>query len=202
MEAYHLKRRLIGAVVLVALGVIFIPMLLSVQTEKEIPVFGSNIPPRPVEMEKIEEKSYEHIAPVAIETPKIDRIPIDESLPEPAPPVTNEEKPEQAVTENKGNDSKPEQTEKTETAPASSVAVRAWAVQVGSFSNRGNATALRDSLKAKKYHAFVDRVNTARGPTYRVRVGPEVKKEQAEILKAKLEKEEQLKGLLVRHPQG
>ena len=53
MEQGRLKQRLVGAVVLIALAVIFIPMLLSGGREMEMPVFGSNVPPRSEEITNI-----------------------------------------------------------------------------------------------------------------------------------------------------
>ena len=50
MEEGRLKQRLVGAIVLVALGVIFIPMLLSGGRDMEMPVFGSNVPERTKEI--------------------------------------------------------------------------------------------------------------------------------------------------------
>lgn len=42
-----LKQRLVGAIVLISLGVIFIPMLLSGKGELSSPILKSNIPPTP-----------------------------------------------------------------------------------------------------------------------------------------------------------
>ena len=53
MEESRLKQRLVGAVVLVALAVIFIPMLLSGGRDMEMPVFGSNVPDRSAEIRNI-----------------------------------------------------------------------------------------------------------------------------------------------------
>ena len=43
----HVKQRLVGAVVLVSLAVIFIPMLLDSGEKGGMPLFGSNIPEKP-----------------------------------------------------------------------------------------------------------------------------------------------------------
>ena len=90
MEQGRLKQRLIGAIVLVALAVIFIPMLLSGGREMEMPVFGSNVPERSAEITSIkhidiEERQKAESHPI---NPK--RIPIAHGLPEPE--IVKEEK--------------------------------------------------------------------------------------------------------------
>ena len=47
MDDNRIKQRIIGAIVLVSLGVIFIPMILSGGREQTMPLFGSPIPPKP-----------------------------------------------------------------------------------------------------------------------------------------------------------
>jgi DedD protein len=76
----------------------------------------------------------------------------------------------------------------------------AWVVQLGSFSNRENAFALRDKLRKRRYTAFVDDVAGAGNkPIYRVRVGPELLRSRADTLRDQLEKEFRLKGIVVTH---
>ena len=189
MEQGRLKQRLIGAIVLVALAVIFIPMLLSGGREMEMPVFGSNVPERSAEITNIqhidiEEKQKTEPHPV---NPK--RIPIAHDLPEPK--IVKEEK---SIVEKIVDLAEVEEEKK----PVIKETV--WAVQVGSFSNRKNALALKDKLRKKKMHAFVERIMKNNKAIYRVRVGPEVTRKKAEALKQKLKKELKLSGLVVKHP--
>lgn len=188
MEEGHLKQRLVGAVVLVALAVIFIPMLLSGGREMEMPVFGSNVPDRSEEITNIQHidiKEIQKTKPRAV-NPK--RIPIAEGLPEP-----------EIVKEKKSIiDTITKLTEKEKKKPVIKQTV--WAVQVGSFNNRKNALGLKDRLRKKKVHAFVERIMKNNKATYRVRVGPEATRKKAEVLKQKLIKEFKLKGLIVKHP--
>lgn len=189
MEQGRLKQRLIGAIVLVALAVIFIPMLLSGGREMEMPVFGSNVPERSAEITSIqhidiEEKQKTEPHPV---NPK--RIPIAHGLPEPE--IVKEEK---SIVEKIVGLAEVKEEKK----PVIKETV--WAVQVGSFSNRKNALALKDKLRKKKMHAFVERVIKNNKAIYRVRVGPEATREKAEALKQKLKKELKLSGLVVKHP--
>lgn len=193
MEESRLKQRLTGAIVLVALAVIFIPMLLSGGRDMEMPVFGSNVPERSAEITGIKHIDIEEMqksvsAPV---NPK--RIPIEHGLPEPT--VVKEKKTKSIVETITGlaeKENKPVQI------PAEQRTV--WAVQVGSFNERSNALGLKDKLQKKKIHAFVERIMKNNTPIYRVRVGPEITLKDAEALKKKLKKDLKLDGLVVKHP--
>ena len=190
MEEDRLKQRLVGAVVLVALAVIFIPMLLSGGREMEMPVFGSNVPERSAEISSIKHLDIEKIQKTELKQVNPKRIPIAHGLPEPE--IVKEK--EQSIVETIKNSSLIKEDKK----PVIKETV--WAVQVGSFGNRKNALALKDKLRDKKIHAFVERVMKNNKPIYRVRVGPKVTKKLAKELKQKLEKEHKLSGLIVRHP--
>jgi len=78
--------------------------------------------------------------------------------------------------------------------------VHAWALQLGSFSKEANAEAMRDKLRAKGYASYVDVLKKPNRTTYRVRIGPELDKQQLEKIKIELSKKEKMKGMLVQHP--
>lgn len=188
MEEGRLKQRLVGAVVLVALAVIFIPMLLSGGREMEMPVFGSNVPQRSTEISNIQHIEIEDTkAPSNPVNPK--RIPIAAGMPEPK--VVKEKETTSIV------DTIVALT-KEEKKPLSKNNV--WAVQVGSFAKKENALGLKDKLRKKKIHAFVERIMKNNKAVYRVRVGPEITQKKAQALKAKLKKEFKLSGIIVKHP--
>ena len=189
MEENRLKQRLVGAVVLVALAVIFIPMLLSGGgRDMEMPVFGSNVPERSEEIENIKHINIEEMQKAETSqevNPK--RIPIAEGLPEP-----------KIVKEKKSIIDTIAKLTEEEKKPVIKQTV--WAVQVGGFSKRENALGLKEKLRKKNFHAFVERILKNNKAIYRVRVGPEVTREKAETLRKKLIKEFNLKGLVVKHP--
>jgi len=189
VEQGRLKQRLIGAIVLVALAVIFIPMLLSGGREMEMPVFGSNVPERSAEITSIQHIDIEGKQKTEPHPVNPKRIPIAHGLPEPE--IVKEEK---SIVEKIVDLAEVKEEKK------SVIKETVWAVQVGSFSNRKNALALKDKLRKKKMHAFVERVMKNNKAIYRVRVGPEVTREKAEALKQKLKKELKLSGLVVKHP--
>jgi DedD protein len=190
VEDGRLKQRLTGAIVLVALGVIFIPMLLSGGRDMEIPVFGSNVPERTQDIRDIK-----HIDAAELEKPVPEvvnprRIPIDHKLPEPE--IVKEK--DKTIVDTIKEATLPDKAE------VSAVKETAWAVQVGSFSKRTNALALKDKLQKKNMHAFVERIMNNNNAVYRVRVGPETTKEKAEELNTMLTKDFKLSGIVVKHP--
>jgi DedD protein len=189
VEQNRLKQRLVGAVVLVALAVIFIPMLLSGGREMEMPVFGSNVPERSEEINNIKHIDIEEMKKVESHPVNPKRIPIAHGLPEP-----------KIVPEQKNKSIVEKIADLTREEKKQVVKETVWVVQVGSFNNRKNALGLKDKLRKKKVHAFVERIIKSNTAIYRVRVGPEVSRKKAEALKVKLKKEFQLSGLVVKHP--
>jgi DedD protein len=214
----QLKQRLVGAIVLVALAVIFIPMLLPGEGSLSDAIQGSNIPPEPdYRFPPIKEAPK---APAMAEAPP---VPLgDEAGDKPAaaeemtkavapasdkkasaagtatktPPVETKApapKVAKTPTEAKAN---PGTTSKASHLPRAS----GWVVQVGSFSNSTNAKALRDRLRKMGYASFVEAVSGKGGGVFRVRVGPELTRAKAEQLQQRLQKEAKLKGLVQSYP--
>jgi DedD protein len=190
VDRTQLKQRIVGAIVLVALGVIFIPIIL----EREEPgISGSNIPVMPKQLEQLSERELPP-PPEQPEKPATTRQLVDEQTPadkaDKTPTVASKE-PSQSTPEKVTATS-----DKTSKTPA-----RAWVVQVASFSDRNKALALRDRLRKSKYIAFVESLSTTNSTLYRVRVGPVVKRSEAEVLQKKIIKEFKLKDALVMaHP--
>jgi len=200
VDRAHFKQRIVGAIVLVALGVIFIPIILN-QEGDDSPISGSNIPEKPETLQElaIQQPPASPAGP-EIETDK-PRL-VDENT----PPVkqTDTSPPKKPATQ--AHATKPATKPATETKPPTAekkptTKTRAWVVQVASFAERGKALKLRDRLRKAKYSAFVESVSSSKGTRYRVRVGPVVQRKKADALKKKIGKEFKLKDALVMsHP--
>ena len=163
----ELKQRLIGAVVISALAAIFIPMLFDDPVQDQGKFINEL---------KIPEPPKETFAETAENLP--DSVEQVLTLPE-APPLYVEQPKAQ----------KPE-------TPASGL-VR-WIIQVGSFADRKNALILQDELRKKGFSTFLDSVETEKnGKLFRLRIGPELDKKRAEVIKVKLEKQFQLQPILI-----
>lgn len=203
----QLKQRLVGAVVLVSLAVIIIPMLLPGEGSYTRQQPASTIPAEP---------DYRFAPlPEAPPAPPVAQAP---PVPVEALPAPEEEKPAPQALPAKSAEkpaakpaaepvAKPDLPIDAATPKHSAVSkagdgqATAWVVQVGSFSSARNARALRDKLRKMGHSTFVEAVKDSSGKTvYRVRVGPEVRRDLAEKLQQRLAREASLKGIVLRYP--
>jgi DedD protein len=88
------------------------------------------------------------------------------------------------------------EAKKPEVAPKTSPKLVRWYIQIGSFSKRENAMSLWDSLREQGLPASLDTVQTDKGTSYRLRVGPELDGKKAAAMKARLDKQN-IKAILV-----
>ncbi len=199
MDEHSFKQRIVGAIVLVALAVIFVPMILSGDRDRDFIDADTVIPEKPPALQSIRVLEIENPVPPPQPEETV-RIPVDARSPA----------PDQAPATGKVAKTSPATPAATPKAPSAGAktkptaregAVLAWAVQVGSFSRRDNALALEKKLKKAGYPAFVEQVKLAKGGSrYRVRVGPWVKKSEAEAQRKRILARLKIKGLVVRHP--
>jgi cell division septation protein DedD len=71
-----------------------------------------------------------------------------------------------------------------------------WVVQVGSFSSSNSAEALVAELRLSGLTAFSEKVSSASGSVYKVRIGPELDREKATELARKVKLEHHLDGFV------
>ena len=202
----RVRERLIGALVLVAIVVLFVPAILK--GRDPAPVEPPTQPTRRIEVPigDTEPKADEQILvpePVPVTPPSIADAP-----PKPAtnPGKAAERKQESSASDSDGRDlpaepamqmSPPEPTQ-----PPSAAAppqAPAWAVQLGAFSNRAKAEQLVAELRRRRYSAFVLEYRATGQVLYRVRVGPEQDRERAEEIAARLSKDG-FQTVVARHP--
>jgi len=215
------KQRVIGAVVLVALAVIFVPMLLDKPEDALGPV-GSNLPDRPdmtvadrIEPLTLPEPPVEaDPATVVLDQPSVDSVAAGdaalaeavqqsdqnamaatETVVEPEAPVTAAPEVPAPVTE-----TPPATATAPEPAPAETKVLSGWVVQLAALSKQDNALALRERLRGLGYTAFVEEIKTSNGIQYRVRVGPELERSNADNLRNRLEEQVKIKGIVMKYP--
>ncbi len=207
----RLKQRLVGAMVLAALAVIFVPMLLDGVQEGDFADGDTAISPKTAERYAVESASSEPVAPLAIvevqgETASPASQPAGTSVPG-GPPVPQPVRDKAMALQ--PAEVKPAPTAVTAPAPAqeptkkesgAGKGLSAWVVQVGSFSREDYALALRDELRAAGYTVFIERVRQPAGDVFRVRIGPEIERARADALRARLEKEKKLQGIVQQYP--
>lgn len=179
----QLKQRLVGAVVLISLAVIFIPSILDerISTDSDEPVTEIKI--KPASKPEPEEKFSSQV--ISLDgTKNRALISIGKS---PVPSV----KP--ADTQTKSRISV-----KKESPPK--IGMVSWTVQVAVLSSEKGAVALVNKLKKKGFSASYEKTYGSTGARYRVRIEPVYDQEEARKLKQKIDRETGLKGMIVRYP--
>jgi len=87
-------------------------------------------------------------------------------------------------------------------APASrpaDPALAKFAVQIGVYSDSVKAQALVDQLRAKGFPAFIERIVAPAGTSLRVRVGPTLKRADAESIRSNIRAKAGMEGVVVEH---
>ena len=203
-----LKQRLIGAAVIIALAVIFVPMILDGSGRQESVAINMEVPPEPTftfDSELPDPKQLDELPPIDSPTNKVEENSPKEgmatSTDEGTKPVEKENKTSVATATQTTEEKKPQVVEATENHIKTNPALSAWAVQVAAFGEKGKALALQEKLIASKISAFTEQSGKGGKVIYRVKVGPELKRENAEKLRDQIEKEHGLKGSFVtKHP--
>ncbi|KGU85861.1 MULTISPECIES: SPOR domain-containing protein [Pseudomonas] len=206
------KQRMVGALVLVALAVIFLPMLFSRQDEQRQVTVDAPAAPQAPSVPPVQ------VEPVTVPEPQAlpqEPVPSDEELaeqpatpsapipaapavstkpavaPAPAPvPATPAVKPAptQPIT---AAPTKPDTSQSRVDANGLSVS---WSVQLASLTSRESAESLQKSLRSQGYNAYI---RSADGKN-RVFVGPLIERAEADRLRDLLGRQQNLKGFVVR----
>ena len=195
------KHRLIGAAVLAAIAVLFLPSFFKDRQQYQVDT-SSQIPGRPsiTAVDFNEPKQPEGIEPAP--APETMFVP-DEAEQEPAataqiPPA------EQVVASAANTASAPSTSSKAVTSAAvPEIPLNAqglpdtWVIQVASLSGQDAANKLRDQLQAEGHKAYVRAVPGANATIYRVFIGPKQDKAQAMAIKAQLDKRLKVNSLVL-----
>lgn len=188
------RRRLVGAIALVLLIVVFLPMVLDNEPRPLNQDIAITIPPVPRP-----ESPPSVAAPVqsdpqggtAPASPAVAGMPGGTSAPGTAAPANAE------TARSETNRSEPARTDskaalrtapKESKSPSVSVSANeeAFVVQLGAFSNAANAKALQKKLRDNKFKAYTELIKSAGGDRVRVRVGPYPSREAAEKARERL----------------
>lgn len=187
----RLKERLIGAAVLVALGVWLIPWLLDgpdqaredTEASLSLPVQTESVPVRTQTID-LEGRRYATDTATREAPPE----PSQDSAPPQAAPVVLAEPPSGATgatgaTEASSSRAEPDPVATDTPAPR---AEPAWVVQLGSFGEHDNARRLAERVATFGYKADVSTYHAGGRTMYRVRVGPGRSRNEAEAVASSL----------------
>ncbi len=178
------KQRLVGAIVLVSLAVILLPALIDYQREPEQLDDPVQAPPPPAYRDYQSRVVPIEIPPApkasdnqgAVSRSQAASAPVARA---PAPPLAS------AV--------------KSMATPARRLE-QGWVVQVGTFSESARADKVHAELIAQGFTAYIEPFLQPKGPLYRVRVGPDFLREEAEALQQKLQKDTEFTGIVLPFP--
>ena len=194
------KQRMVGALVLVALAVIFLPMLFSREDEqRQIQVDAPAAPQMPVMPEvKVEPVPVPEPQVIAQEpAPPEQEVVVQQPSAPVAPPVVKPvvaaPKPP-AVTPAQAVAQAPAKLDTMQKRLDPNGLPISWSVQLVSLSNRASADSLQKTLRNQGYNAYV----RSSGGMNRVFVGPLLERAEADRLRDLLGKQQNLKGFVVR----
>jgi DedD protein len=211
---YGMRERLSGAVILIALAVIFVPMLFDEPARREEPPEPVLTIEQPVEVERQDVPDPEPpeslgqiqfpTAPPGDETSGEEADAVENGTAAEPPEATASEPAEDPIAElaRAADRRMAEQAEQSEQAPSSddasppsAVPEGEWAVQVGSFAESANVERLEAQLREQGfpvYHRPRDNDLTT------VYVGPYASSETGERVMSELKERSNIQGLLVR----
>ena len=206
------KQRMVGALVLVALAVIFLPMLFSrqdeqrqvtvdvpaaphapavpqVQVEPVVVPEPQALPQEPVPSDDEIAQQQAPSAPIAPAAPVAPAPPAAKPVAPPAAPVAKPvPAPAQPIAV---APTKPAATPSRVDANGLSVS---WSVQLASLASRESAESLQKTLRSQGYNAYI---RSSDGKN-RVFVGPLIERAEADRLRDLLSRQQNLKGFVVR----
>ncbi|MEE5079447.1 SPOR domain-containing protein [Pseudomonas alliivorans] len=209
------KQRMVGALVLIALAVIFLPMLFTRQDESHPVQVDAPAAPQAPARQQVQVEPVTVPEPQALpQEPVPDEDDVAVSNQPPSMPIAPAPAPAaQAPAATAPPAVKPAPAPKSAPAPATPAAPTApavakaapsgvdanglsvsWSVQLASMSNRANADNLQKTLRTQGYNAYI---RTADGVN-RVFVGPLIERAEADRLRDQLDKQQKLKGIVVR----
>ncbi|RAS20895.1 MULTISPECIES: SPOR domain-containing protein [unclassified Pseudomonas] len=209
-----MKQRMVGALVLVALAVIFLPMLFTRQDEmRQVRVDAPQAPAMPSLPEvKVEQVAVPEPQPLP-EEPQQQPVVVSEST----APVRA---PSQPITPSPQTQPQPQvqaqpkpQTPVPTPAPAPAAKAAApvasapapskidvnglpvsWSIQLASLSSRAGAENLQKTLRSQGYNAYI----RSAGGMNRVYVGPLIERAEADRLKDVINRQQKLNGFVTR----
>jgi DedD protein len=204
-----LKERLIGAAVLVALGVWLIPWVLDgtdsdeastedpIALQLPVPETGEPVRGEPIRRQTIELDIDRRAAPTEVET-EGPQVGADASEPEPAPETPQPRTAAAPATSNApapaASPTRPAQNEPSASPPpatarpsvVTSAPASGWMVQLGSFGDSANAQRQADRVRTFGQDPRIYEFTASGRLMYRVRVGPMETRERAEATASSL----------------
>lgn len=177
------RRRLVGAVALVLFVIVFLPMMLDNEPRQMSQDISINIPPLPQENLPEPEPGPGPVSREPLRFRPVERPEGTELAPVP--------KPAQQQQARSNSESEPVPTPRVADKQAAARTEKTSAndgfvVQLGAFSDSGNAARLAAKVRENRFKAYTQVVSTTNGERTRVRVGPYPTRAAAEEARERL----------------
>ncbi len=192
--AFGPKHRIIGAIILISLAVIFVPMILD---EQQMPDKAGSVP---------DDISGRDTKIIVTPVEELGRKKPDATPPSARPSgvggaADTQASPTDAAKERVTTTRPPADADKGGAAPATTDAIkRGWVVQLGTYYNLDNAHRVRDKLMTHGYAVDMQSVVLKRGKATRVRIGPFASKTEAISMQARIHKDLGMEGMVLAYP--
>ncbi|MEX0963428.1 MAG: SPOR domain-containing protein [Pseudohongiellaceae bacterium] len=195
------KQRIVGTVVLLALALIFLPIIFDGQGSYQPPI-SSRIPDTPVIAIVPEPIQSRPVIVGAVDAPE------QETTTEEEPATEEIAAASDAGTDSQATEEPDDVVEITESQAIFSREVpqlsdaglpQGWSVRLGSFSDAQNASTLVSRLQEAGYKAYTRAIPSNQGSLTGVFVGPWLDRGQVNEYQQKLQEEFALAGLVVRY---
>lgn len=200
------KQRIVGTVVLLALGLIFLPIVFDGQGSYQTPV-SSRIPDPPA-VPILPEPEPQRPVIISESEPESDSA--QSEAPEASSAVADSNADDEASEPQSVSDpaeqdggvevveSQPDFDRETQRLGANGLP-EGWVVRLGTFADNSNASTLVTRLQDSGYKAYSRNVINDQGTLTAVFVGPWLQREQVEEYQRQLQEEFQLSGMIVRY---
>jgi DedD protein len=200
----NIKNRLVGIIVIFALAVVFLPMILDgsgVRKDK----FEVVIPPPPAvdanpEFDtRIIELNAEAEAIPELEQRFVDEVSSAEPV-EPEPATKEASAKESSAKKKADSEVAKAPSSPTAAVEPTKVGGDSWVLQVGSYQDRKKALVQRDKLRKSNVSAvFIEQFNVNQKPSYRVRLGPFINREQTRVAQNKIKAKHDIDGIIMKY---
>ena len=186
-------------VAVILLAVVFLPMILDgsgVRKDK----FEVVIPPSPVVEANPEfDTRIIELNAEAEAIPELEQRFVDEvSSPEQVEPAAATK--EIPVEEKADSEVAKAPATPTAAVEPTKVGGDSWVLQVGSYQERKKALVQRDKLRKSNVSAvFIEQFNVNQKPSYRVRLGPFINREQARVAQNKIKAKHDIDGIIMKY---
>ena len=207
------RHRIVGAIVLVTLAVILLPLILDEHPNSTIASVNDGNQEPQVKTEKLVESSANGTAKVVVKKLTLDKVTMGDKASEPktdSKPGESDKPVVQTTVATKKvetaaaksnlskTESKPVQVAESHSSKTASQAH--WAVQVGTFSNQTNVRRLKKQLEQHGFSVMFKDIKLKQGNAVRVRVGPYTSRASADKAQGKIKQDIGIKGVVVAGP--